>query len=140
MEYISKLDTLMQLTDLVMLDIKHIDPDKHKELTAQPNDGILAFAKYLESKEVPLWIRHVVVPGLTDDDKYLFDLGYFIGDLSNLKALDVLPYHNMALPKYENLGMEYKLKDVPALDKSIAVEKKKVVLDGIRKRRAEINS
>lgn len=139
-EYISKLDTLMQLTDLVMLDIKHIDPDKHKELTAQPNDGILAFAKYLESKEVPLWIRHVVVPGLTDDDKYLFDLGYFIGDLSNLKALDVLPYHNMALPKYENLGIEYKLKDVPALDKSIAVEKKKIVLDGIRKRRAEISS
>lgn len=139
-EYISKLDKLMTLTDLVMLDIKHIDPQKHKELTAQPNDGILAFTKYLEEKNIPVWIRHVVVPGITDDDKYLFDLGYFIGDLKNLKALDVLPYHDMAKSKYEKLGMEYKLKDVPPLDKSIAVEKKAVILSGIKKRRAELDN
>ena len=85
-----------------------------------------------------MWIRHVVVPGITDDDKYLFDLGYFIGQFSNLKALDVLPYHNMAIPKYEKLGMEYKLKDVPPMDKTKVIEKKKVILDGIKKRRAEM--
>lgn len=136
--YIKKLDHLMTLTDLVMLDIKHIDPDKHKELTEQPNDGILAFASYLNDRDVPMWIRHVVVPGLTDDEKYLFDLGYFIGRFHNLKALDVLPYHDMAKPKYEKLGMEYKLKDTPAMDKNKVVEKKQTILEGIRKRWAEM--
>lgn len=139
-DYIAKLDKLMPLTDLVMLDIKHIDPIKHKELTSQPNDGILAFAQYLSDKNVPLWIRHVVVPGITDDDKYLFDLGYFIGGLTSLKALDVLPYHTMGKPKYEKLGMEYKLKDVPAMSQSAVIEKKKFIMDGIRKRRSELEN
>ena len=134
--YNEKLDKLMTMTDLVMLDIKHIDSEKHKELTGQPNEGILAFAKYLDEKNIPVWIRHVVVPGITDDDVYLEKLGYFIGGLKNLKALDVLPYHNMAIPKYENLGIEYKLKDVPPMDKSTVIEKKKVILKGIKERRA----
>lgn len=137
-EYNKKLDILMTMTDLVMLDIKHIDPDKHKELTSQPNDGILAFAQYLSDKNIDVWIRHVVVPGITDDDEYLFKLGYFIGGLSNLKALDVLPYHDMAKPKYKKLGIDYKLKDIPALDASVAVEKKKVILEGIKKRHEEL--
>ena len=135
--WIEKLDCLMALTDLVMLDIKHIDPEKHKELTAQPNDGILAFAKYLNENRVDMWIRHVVVPGITDDDKYLFKLGYFIGQFSNLKALDVLPYHTMGETKYEKLGLTYKLSGVPAMDKDKVIEKKQVILEGIKKRRAE---
>ncbi len=137
-EYNAKLDKLLALTDLVMLDIKHIDPEKHKALTGQPNDGILAFAKLLSDKNIDIWIRHVVVPGYTDDDKYLEELGYFIGGLKSLKALDVLPYHNMAIPKYENLGIDYVLKDVPPLDKSEALEKKKVILEGIKRRHAEL--
>ena len=138
--FIEKLDRLMALTDLVMLDIKHIDPEKHKELTAQPNEGILAFAAYLEKQGVDMWIRHVVVPGLTDDDKYLYDLGYFIGQFSNLKALDVLPYHTMGENKYEKLGIEYKLAGVPAMDKNKIVEKKAVILEGIRKRREVVSA
>ena len=125
----------MPLTDLVMLDIKHIDPVKHKELTSQPNDGILAFAKYLDEKHVDVWIRHVVVPGLTDDDKYLYQLGYFIGGLSNLKALDVLPYHTMGEVKYQNLGIDYKLKGVEPMDPNKIPEKKQVILNGIKDRR-----
>ncbi len=136
---LEKLDKLMPLTDLVMLDIKHIDPEKHKELTSQPNKNILAFAAYLDKKKVDMWIRHVVVPGITDDDKYLFDLGYFIGQFHNLKALDVLPYHTMGEVKYKKLGMEYKLKGVPAMDKAKAIEKKQVILNGIKKRREELN-
>lgn len=135
--FIEKLDKLMQLTDLVMLDIKHINPEKHLDLTGQPNDGILAFASYLDSKHVDMWIRHVVVPGITDDDKYLFELGYFIGQFSNLKALDALPYHTMGEAKYKKLGMSYRLANVPAMDKKKVIEKKEVILDGIRKRRAE---
>lgn len=137
---IEKLDKLMELTDLVMLDIKHIDPAKHKELTMQPNEPILAFAAYLNEKQVDMWIRHVVVPGITDDDKYLFDLGYFIGQFTNLKALDVLPYHTMGENKYEKLGISYKLAGVPPMDKNLIPAKKEVILDGIRKRRSEINS
>ena len=110
---------------------------KLKELTSQPNDGILAFAEYVSSKGVDLWIRHVVVPGITDDDKYLYDLGYFIGGLKTLKALDVLPYHTMGKPKYEKLGIEYPLKDTPPMEKSVLVEKKEKILDGIRARRAD---
>lgn len=136
-EWIKKLDHLMTLTDLVMLDIKHIDPAKHKELTAQPNDGILAFAAYLDEKKVDMWIRHVVVPGITDDEKYLFDLGYFIGQFSNLKALDVLPYHTMGETKYQKLGIDYKLAGVPPMDKNKIPEKKQFILNGIKKRRAE---
>ena len=137
-EWLGKLDHLMTLTDLVMLDIKHIDPEKHKELTSQPNDGILAFLAYLDEKKIDVWLRHVVVPTITDDDKYLFELGYFIGQFSNIKALDVLPYHTMGEPKYEKLGIEYKLKGIPAMDKDKVIEKKKVILDGIRKRRNEL--
>lgn len=135
---IEKLDKLMALTDLVMLDIKHIDPEKHLELTAQPNDGILAFVQYLSDKDIPMWIRHVVVPGITDDEKYLYQLGEFIAPFRNLKVLDILPYHTMGTVKYENLGMEYKLKDVPAMDKSTAIELKKIVVKGIKDKRKEL--
>ena len=136
-EWLKKLDHLMTLTDLVMLDIKHIDPEKHKDLVKQPNENILKFAAYLDEKGIDMWIRHVVVPGYTDDDKYLFELGYFIGQFHNLKALDVLPYHTMGESKYEKLGMEYRLKGVPPMDKTKLIEKKQVILDGIRKRRDE---
>ncbi len=137
---VEKLDRLMELTDLVMLDIKHIDPEKHQDLVKQPNENILKFAAYLDKQGVDMWIRHVVVPGYTDDEKYLFDLGYFIGQFSNLKALDVLPYHTMGENKYEKLGMEYRLKGVPAMDKGKLVEKKQAILDGIRKRREELKN
>lgn len=136
-DLIVKLDQVLALTDLVMLDIKHIDSDKHIELTEQPNDGILAFAEYLSDKNMPIWIRHVVVPGITDDDKYLFELGYFIGRLKSLKALDVLPYHTMGEVKYDKMEMDYKLKDVPAMDKEKVVAKKQVILDGIKKYRLD---
>lgn len=137
-EWLAKLDHLMTLTDLVMLDIKHIDPEKHIELTSQPNEGILAFAEYLNEKKVDMWIRHVVVPTITDDDKYLYQLGYFIGQFTNLKALDVLPYHTMGETKYEKLGIEYKLKGIPAMEKDKVIEKKQVILNGIKKRREEL--
>lgn len=136
--YNEKLDHLMTLTDLVMLDIKHIDPAKHLELTQQPNDGILAFARYLNEKQIPVWIRHVVVPGITDDPKYLYQLGEFIAPFTNLKVLDILPYHTMGKVKYDNLGMDYPLKDVPAMSQATAIELKQYVLNGIKDKRKEL--
>ncbi len=135
----AKFDKLMELTDLVMLDIKHIDPEMHLELTKQKNENILAFAEYLSEKGVDTWIRHVVVPGITDDEFYLHKLGYFIGGLKSLKALDVLPYHDMGKTKYEKLGIDYVLKDVPPMDKNLLIEKKKAIIDGIKERRAKLS-
>ena len=76
-----KMDRLMECTDLVMLDIKHIDPEEHLKLTSQKNDNILSFARYVDEKAVPLWIRHVVVPGITDQVSHLKRLGEFIAEL-----------------------------------------------------------
>lgn len=135
---VQKVSRLLDSTDLVMLDIKHIDPQKHKELVSQPNDQILKFAQFVSDKGVDLWIRHVIVPGYTDDDKYLEELGYFIGGLKTLKALDALPYHTMGKPKYDKIGMKYPLEGVPALDKDVLLKKKQVIIDGIKKRRNEI--
>ena len=138
-DWLARLDRLMGLTDLVMLDIKHIDPGKHRKLTGQPNDGILAFCRYLNEKKVKMWVRHVVVPTITDDPEYLYRLGYFIGQFPNLKALDILPYHTMGKVKYDSLGIDYPLKDIPAMDSKRAIELKKSVLEGIRDRRMELN-
>ncbi len=134
-EYLAKLDKLMEYTDLVMLDIKHIDADKHKELTGKDNKNILAFAKYLDDKKISLWVRHVVVPGLTDDPVYHKRLGEFLSTLHNLKALDVLPYHTMGAKKYDELGIEYSLKGVEALPKSEAVKAREAILESIKKTR-----
>lgn len=133
---IEKFDILMNYTDLVMLDIKHIDPEEHIKLTSQKQDNIISFARYLDEKNIPVWIRHVVVPGITDNEQYLYKLGRFIGSLKNVKALDVLPYHNMGVSKYEKLGLEYPLKDIEPMDKSKAVECKKIILNGIRDERS----
>lgn len=137
---VDKLDVLMQYTDLVMLDIKHIDPAEHQKLCSQPNDGILAFAKYLNDKNIPMWIRHVVVPGITDNEEHLYKLGLFLGTLSNLKALDVLPYHTMGVVKYENLGLNYPLKGVPALTKEQVIKAKSFIIKGIKETRATQNN
>ena len=95
--YLQKLDRLMQVCDLIMLDIKHIDAERHMRLTGQSNERVLSFAEYLDKKGISIWIRHVVVPGYTDDADALTRLGNFIGKLKHLYALDVLPYHTMGI-------------------------------------------
>lgn len=127
-----KLDKLMNVTDLVMIDIKHINSEKHFDLTGHKNENILSFLSYLEEKQIDMWVRHVVVPGLTDDPESLRELGLFIGRFKHVKALDVLPYHNMGKVKYESLGMDYPLKDIPPTSKESAIAAKQIILDGIR--------
>lgn len=127
-----KIDHVLDFTDLVLLDIKHIDNDAHKKLTGHGNDNILDFAEYVSKRSIPLWIRHVVVPGITDEYEQLFQLGKFISRLKSLKALDVLPYHNMGKKKYSELGLDYILKDVQPLSKDEAVRAKNIIIDGIK--------
>lgn len=134
-EYMRKLDELMNYTDLVMLDIKHIDSERHKLLTGHTNERILAFAKFLEKKSVPLWVRHVVLNGYTNGEDDLYALGRFIGGLKNLKALDVLPYHTLGKSKYDSLGLEYPLGDMPSLSRDEASAAKQIILRGIKDER-----
>lgn len=134
--YMEKLDELMKYTDLIMLDIKHIDSEKHKSLTGHPNEGIIEFAKYLESIGKTVWIRHVVVPGITDDAADLINVGRFIGSLKNVKMVDILPYHTMGVHKYDELGIEYSLKDYPALSKSERDRAADFVRQGIKEVRS----
>ena len=122
-----KVDELLKYTNLVLLDIKHIDDEEHKKLTGHSNKRILEFARYLSDKKIPMWVRHVVVPGITFNEKYLTQLGEFLATLKNIKALDVLPYHDMAIPKYENLGIDYPLKGVPPLTKVQAMEARNII-------------
>ncbi len=122
-----KVEKLMQYTDLVMLDIKHMEEKEHKDLTGHSNEKILAFAKYLCEKKKPVWIRHVVVPGITFVEEELTALGQFLRTLPNVEKLEVLPYHSMGKVKYDNLGMEYALKDVPQLTKEEAREAEVII-------------
>lgn len=131
-EHPEKFNRLLDATDLVMLDIKHIDSQKHRQLTGHGNERILAFAKYLEQKKIPLWVRHIIVEGYTDSHSELLELGRFIGSLSNLKALDVLPYHTMGVSKYQTMGIPYPLEGLPPLEVSAAVKAKESILQGIR--------
>lgn len=107
-----KFDELIKYVDLFLLDIKHINDDEHKKLTAVSNKPVLEFAKYLSENNKPMWIRHVLVPGYTLNDLYLKELKDFIDTLKTVEKVEVLPYHTMGSVKYENLGYEYKLKDV----------------------------
>ena len=103
---------LLSLTDLVLLDIKHINPEKSKELVGASNEKELAFAKYLSDNNIPIWIRQVIVPGITDNEDDLIKLKDFISSLKTVKNIELLPYHNLGKHKWETLGFEYKLKDV----------------------------
>lgn len=127
-----KIDELLKYTDLVLLDIKHIDEEEHKKLTGHSNKNILDFAKYLSEINKSVWIRHVVVPEITFNENYLRQLGEFLSTLKNIKALDVLPYHNMAISKYETLGISYPLKNLSPLSKEDAIQARNVILDGMK--------
>ena len=128
-------EKLLKYTNLVLLDIKHIDNSEHKKLTGHPNENILDFAKYLSDKNIPTWIRHVVVPGINDKSEYLEQLGLFLGKLKNIKALDVLPYHDMAIPKYKNLNIEYPLNGIAPLTKEEAIKARNIIINSMKKAR-----
>lgn len=128
----AEFDRLIKSTNLILLDIKHINSAEHKKLTAHNNENIIEFAKYLDRNNVPVWIRHVVVPTITENEKYLYELGQFIGTLRNVEVLDVLPYHTMGKVKYESLGMAYPLEGIEDATKELADKAKKVILSGVR--------
>ncbi len=123
---INTVNELLKYTDLVLLDIKQAIPEKHKKLTGVGTEKIQAFAKYLSFKNIPVWIRYVLVPGYTDGDDDLRAASEFIRELKNVERIDVLPYHKMGEYKWEELGGRCALKEVPvpSLEKVIYAKNK----------------
>ena len=111
--WFEKFKHLMELTDLLLMDIKHINKEEHVKLTGKANGNIVEMFKYLDEINKPIWIRHVLVPGISDNDEYLKQTGQIIKTLHNVKRVEILPYHTLGVAKYKELGLEYPLKDVP---------------------------
>ena len=110
--FFNKFRELMQYTDLILLDIKHIDEKQHEILTGQSNTNILELAGYLSEIKKPVWIRHVLVPERNDKDEYLDRLHDFISGLENVERVEVLPYHTLGTYKWKELGLKYPLEGI----------------------------
>lgn len=110
--FYTKFEELMKITDVFLLDIKHIDDEKHRNLTGRTNENILDMAKCLSEHGKKIWIRHVLVPQITDDDEYLKQLRAFIDTLKTVERVEVLPYHTLGVFKWKNLNIPYELEDI----------------------------
>lgn len=130
-QILKKLDELNKYTDLYLLDIKHIDDDEHIKLTGLTNRNILEFAKYLSENGKKMWIRHVLVPGITLNDEYLIKTKEFVDTLKTVEKIEVLPYHTMGTVKYKNMGLEYPLENTQAPTKE-EVRHAKIMLGVIK--------
>ena len=122
------IEELLSYTDLVLLDIKHIDNKKCIDLTGHSNKNTLDFAQYLSNHNIPMWIRQVLVPGITDNESDLQKLKEFLGTLNNIKRIEILPYHNMGKFKWEDLGFTYPLENIPLPTKE-QIQKAKDILE-----------
>ncbi len=132
-----KFDRLIKYTNLVLLDIKHIDDNEHNKLTGYSNKNILEFGRYLSKNNVSMWIRHVVVPDITYKEGYLKELGRYIKTLKGVEALDILPYHDMARGKYKELGIEYPLENTLPLSKEEAIKARDIILNEIKQKKPD---
>ncbi len=110
-DWFEKFKKLMEVTDILLMDIKHIDEEEHIKLTGRTGKNIIEMFRYLDEIKKPIWIRHVLVPGITDNDEYLLRTRDFIRTLSNVQRVEILPYHGLGAMKYKDLGIDYVLKD-----------------------------
>lgn len=122
-----KLKELIDLTDLFLLDIKHIDPEKCEDLVGFSNERELNFARYLSENGNHMWIRQVLVPGFTDDKEDLLKLKEFISSLKNVDKVEILPYHNMGVYKWKKLGLKYELEGVPEASEQDVKKAKRIL-------------
>lgn len=125
--FFGKFNELMKYTDLFMLDIKHINDEEHKKLTGQTNKNILDMAQYLSNNGKKMWIRHVLVPGITDDEKYLRQLKEFVDTLKTVDRVEVLPYHTLGVFKWKELGLKYQLEGIQPPDAESIAKAKEIL-------------
>ena len=109
--WFEKFKRLMNVTDVLLMDIKPINEEEHIKLTGHTGKNIIEMFRYLDEINKPVWIRHVLVPGITDNDEYLIQTRDFIRTLGNVQRVEVLPYHGLGAMKYKDLGIDYVLKD-----------------------------
>src|SRR5690606_14273012 len=121
---------LLDAADLVLLDIKQMNGSRHEALTSQPNDRILRFARHLSDRGSKMWIRHVLVPGVTDGYDDLLELGRFIGSLSGVEKFELLPYHRMGVYKWQELGIPYPLEGVQPPEEQEIARARRIVEQG----------
>ena len=131
--FFSKFEELMKYTDLLLLDLKEINPARHKDLTGFDNSNIIEMAQYLSEINKPVWIRHVLVPEHSDFDEDLDALGDFIDTLSNVDRVEILPYHTLGKFKWENLGIPYSLESISPPSAERIENAKQRIHAGIRK-------
>ena len=129
---VERMSRLIDHTDLVMLDLKHIDDEEHVKLTSVSNRNILDFARWLSDRGQRVWVRHVVIPTLTLNEKYLYDLGRFVGSLNYVEKVELLPYHVMGVSKWEELGWKYPLEGIEPPTKEEYQVAKTAFINGIR--------
>lgn len=132
-----RFDQVLRESDLVLLDIKHAQDKGHRELTGMGAERPRALADELSRRRIPMVIRHVVVPGITDDPEELRALGRLIARWDNVVGLDLLPYHTMGVPKYEALDLDYPLEGTPAMDKNRIPQLRQIVLQARADARAQ---
>lgn len=138
-EILEQYEKLMKVTDIVMLDIKHVNPRQHRVLTGHSNENIIKFLRFMDERGMNIWIRHVIVPRITYNKDFLFQTGELLGEFDNITAIDILPYHTMGVDKYKDLGFKYPLEGVPSLSNEDAKIAKNIILMGRKKRREELN-
>lgn len=124
--YSKRINQLYDLTDLVLLDVKHIDPEKHKQLTQHTNENALKNAQYRESTGKPMWLRYVLVPGYTDDQTDLTNWAKYFKDYQSVEKVQILPYHTLGVHKYQALDKHYALDGVKPTSKKQAQSAKKI--------------
>ena len=126
-DWFEKFKKLMEVTDILLMDIKHIDEEEHIKLTGHTGKNIIEMFRYLDEIKKPIWIRHVLVPGITDNDEYLLRTRDFIRTLSNVQRVEILPYHGLGAMKYKDLGIDYVLKDTESPSAERVANAKKIL-------------
>ena len=126
-EITNDIKEVLKYTDLVLLDIKHIDSKKCKDLVGSSNEKELNFARYLSDNKIPVWIRQVIIPGFTDNETYLLKLKEFISSLKNVEKIELLPYHDFGKYKWEKLGLKYELNGTPTATQNDIKRAKKLL-------------
>lgn len=128
-----KYEEILKYTDLVLLDIKHVDDEGYRSLVGAPKKGFDQFLEAVQKADTKIWIRHVVVPGITDSEEHIKKLAQIIKEIKNVEKIELLPYHTLGSQKYEKMELDYKLEGVESMDKEDLAKLEKVLKDELEK-------
>ncbi|WP_290770856.1 pyruvate formate-lyase-activating protein [Anaerofustis sp.] len=119
-------DEILKYTDLILYDIKHEDYEKYNEITRRKQDETLKFIEKVQENNIPIWIRHVVVPGLTDSEEHIKDLKRYIDTIKNVEKVELLPFHQLGKEKYNVMGIDYSLENIKPMEKDVVEKYQKI--------------